>query len=261
MSDGTIHIKDRDLTYEDVKKLVYTELIPHEGNEGKLAIAPHESFMDLEAVFRLDLKDIVRPGATALVTNGMLQQLGVSDWTFQNECREAARLNRPGVLQPLAAVLFGMSADMDSPAGMEAPPIFVASTEGMVQGASAVTYAYFLRDAAERIGGDFFLLPSSIHEMLLVPDTGTMSVQELETMVRTINDMEVAPEEHLSNHVYHYDARERTVEMGLSWEANKTKKQTHEKSSVMEKLGQQKDRDAMKQPKAPKKAKNREEAL
>ena len=261
MSDGTIHINDRDLTYEDVKKLVYTELIPHGGNEGKLAIAPHESFMDLETVFRLDLKDIVRPGATALVTNGMLQELGVSDWTFRNECREAARLNRPGILQPLVMVLGGMGMDMENPMGMETPPIFVASTEGMVQGASAVTYAYFLRDAAERIGGDFFLLPSSIHEMLLVPDTGSMSVQELETMVRTVNDMEVAPEERLSNHVYHYDAKERTVEMGLSWEAHKTKEQTQEKSSVMEKLGQQKDRDAVKQPKTPKKAKNREEVL
>lgn len=92
---------NRDLTCEDFKKLVYTELIPHAGNEGKLAIAPHESFMDLGTVFHLDLKDIVCPGATTVVTNGMLQELGVFDWDLRNACREAARLNRPGILQPL----------------------------------------------------------------------------------------------------------------------------------------------------------------
>lgn len=54
------------------------------------------------------------------------------------------------------------------------------------------------------------LLPSSVHEVILLLDKGEMSVRELETMVQEINQEEVQPADRLSDSVYHYDAKERS---------------------------------------------------
>ena len=58
--------------------------------------------------------------------------------------------------------------------------------------------------------GDIYILPSSIHEVLIIPIRTSMEVEALHSMVCEVNDTQVAPEERLSNHVYKY-----TVEDGL----------------------------------------------
>ena len=58
---------------------------------------------------------------------------------------------------------------------------------------------------AETLGQDYFILPSSIHECLILPDDGTYERGELERMVREINRRELLPQEVLSDRVYHYD--------------------------------------------------------
>ena len=51
--------------------------------------------------------------------------------------------------------------------------------------------------AAERAGGDFYILPSSIHEVLIVPDNGEMGLKDLEAMVKEVNATQVAPADKL----------------------------------------------------------------
>ena len=58
---------------------------------------------------------------------------------------------------------------------------------------------------AEKVGKDFSLLPSSIHEALIVPDRPDMEVDSLAAMVREVNATQVAKDEQLSDHVYRYD--------------------------------------------------------
>lgn len=75
-----------------------------------------------------------------------------------------------------------------------------------------MNYREFVDQAAEKLGGDFFVLPSSVHEVILLLDKREMSVRELETMVQEINQAEVQPADRLSDSVYHYDAKERLLE-------------------------------------------------
>ncbi len=65
--------------------------------------------------------------------------------------------------------------------------------------------------AAERAGGDFYILPSSIHEILLVKDNGQFDRAALEQMVREVNATQVAPEDKLTDSVYHYDSNKENV--------------------------------------------------
>lgn len=68
------------------------------------------------------------------------------------------------------------------------------------------------------ISGDYYALPASIHEMLIVPDTGLHDVDELEAMVKEVNETQIAPDEILSDKVQHYDNKEHVLENARSFE-------------------------------------------
>ena len=67
-----------------------------------------------------------------------------------------------------------------------------------------VRLAALLHDFARRIGSDFYILPSSVHEVLLIPADNQISMSTLSSMVRDVNSSQLAREEILSDHVYYY---------------------------------------------------------
>ena len=83
-------------------------------------------------------------------------------------------------------------------------PMYVCSNSQKVNGAGVILYKDLLKQFAEKTGSDFYILPSSIHETLLVPVSDQMEVEALRSMVREVNATQVAPEEVLSDNVYIY---------------------------------------------------------
>ena len=101
--------------------------------------------------------------------------------------------------------------------------------------------------------GDFFILPSSIHELLVVPKQDGMELSDLESMVKEVNATQVAPEEKLSDHVYEYDAKEKELyradkanehEQKVEQKHAKEKGAEKEKVSIKDKLSQNKEKAA-----------------
>ena len=97
--------------------------------------------------------------------------------------------------------------------------------------------------------GDYFILPSSIHEVLLLRDDGNMDYRALEAMVREINATQVAPEERLSDQVYHYDVAERVLETGKHYSERQAEKEMSGRSSVLKDLEEGKKQVQQYQPK------------
>ena len=62
-----------------------------------------------------------------------------------------------------------------------------------------------MKNIGNILDGNFYILPYSIHEMLVLPDDGKISVDELKMMVTDINMTEVEPAERLTDSVYYYD--------------------------------------------------------
>ena len=88
----------------------------------------------------------------------------------------------------------------------------------------------------QKIGRDFYILPSSVHEALIVPKTEQTNLKELECIVMQVNITDVAPEEKLSDHVYVYNAKEHEI-----LRADKAKAVKKARPSVKDKLAQKKD--------------------
>lgn len=210
MADETM--KKLDLAdYSKMKELLTLQLLSSDGNGYKLDDVPYRKVEDMNLVYRFDLGDTENGRASILVTNDMLRRYGIDEEQLHQDAMAATANNRPASLRTMGDVLSGLE--------MEGTPLWVASVDGGMNGACVIQYPGFLDQAAKMLGGDFFVLPSSIHEVLLYQDDGTIGRKDLEEMVQSINESEVAPADRLSDFVYHYDSKERVFENARSFEA------------------------------------------
>ena len=85
--------------------------------------------------------------------------------------------------------------------------MYVLSNRDRVFGAAGILYDRILSSAGARLEEDFYVLPSSVHEVILVPGHVAGSEKELHAMVHEVNHTQVEPEEVLSENVYHYDRK------------------------------------------------------
>ena len=89
--------------------------------------------------------------------------------------------------------------------------MYVLSNTSKLNGAAAILYPDILKDFAKSCGCDLYILPSSIHEVILVPAKGKGDIEGLNEMVQDVNATQVEPEEVLSDHVYLFDQKSAQV--------------------------------------------------
>lgn len=108
----------------------------------------------------------------------------------------------------------------------EMPTFFVVTNTDRIDGAGVIFYPEFMDSMGELLGNDFFILPSSIHEMLVLPDDGQVDAEMLRDMVKEVNATQVAPAERLTNDVYHFDTKDHVFERQIDSQ-NVRKKKKH----------------------------------
>ena len=247
--------------YETAKNLLCFEVVGTEQNADMLANIPHTDMENMSMVYRLQLDSNAQGTSTILITNAMMEQYGITKDHLHADAMENAPEIRPASFKTMVEVMaemMGMPVEM-MPQDM-APPMYVATNEYKVQGAAVMFYPDFMDQAAKELGGDVFVLPSSVHEVLILPDDGNMSVDELRDMVTTINATEVSAQDRLADSVYHYDAAARVFELGEKFEERQAQKESTKegRSSVMKDLKDKK-QDMDLKPKTPGRPKAKDE--
>ena len=216
------------MNYEIMKEKLSVEVISAEVNEELLAKVPHDRIEDLAVVYRFIMESNEDGRASILVNNDLIERMGVTHEQLRADALENSPEIRPAVIQgmnevmkemmgPEAYEMFGIPDDTEE-------MMFIATVPDKNSGAGVLAYQDFMDQAAEKIGGDFFILPSSIHEILLVPDDGQKGADELKAMVMDVNATQVSPEERLSDNVYHYDSKEHIFELAEKFEARQQEK-------------------------------------
>ena len=240
------------MNYEAAKKYLCFEVVGSDRNADMLEKVPHTDKENISMVYRLQLDSTENGAATVLITNAMMEQFGVTKEQLHADAMENAQEIRPADFRTMAAVMAEMMGMPEEMMADMAPPMYVATNQDKVQGAAVMFYPDFMDQAAKELGGDIFILPSSVHEVLILPDDGNMNAQELKEMVTSINASEVSPEDRLTDSVYHYDAQERIFELGEKFEERQAEKMAakEERSSVLKDL-QDKKQDMDLKPKTP----------
>lgn len=95
-------------------------------------------------------------------------------------------------------------AGLDVPEDMERD-IFVLTNWEVRYGACVLFYPGAASSIANILGGSYYILPSSVHDLVIVPDKGIMSVGEMYEMVCDINK-DVPEEDQLADAVFFYSA-------------------------------------------------------
>ena len=244
--------------YSQMKDKLIMEVVSKEANEEMLENIPYVEMEDMAVVYRFVLDSSEEGRATILATNQLIETMGVTPEQLHKDAMENAPELKPAIIMGMSEMLADMGMPMEM-MGMEAPTqefMYVATVEDKINGAGVLAYQNFMDQAVERIGGDFFILPSSRHEILLVPDNGEADLQQLKDMVREVNATQVAPEEKLTDSVYHYDSKEKIFELGEKFMERQAEKEADreaideksDKASVLGELKAKKD-EVAKQPK------------
>lgn len=197
------------LNYETVRSRIIFKLINTEKNRELLRDVPYIPFHDLSIVFQCLVSEERFGNASILIHNVHLQLWKVN----ARELYECALENTPLLqgyeLADMNTVLEEMKAlggidDEEIEDMQQEVPMYVLSNKSRINGASCILYKNILKDFAMVVDKDLYVLPSSIHEVILLPSDGTQESEQLKEMVREINQSQVEKEEVLSDSVYYY---------------------------------------------------------
>ncbi len=210
-SDGFEHLLD----YDRIKEKIVFRLVNYDRNRPQLATMPHVPFLDLAVTFLCLVS--VHEEHDAIIS---LQAEHLKLWDMSVEdLFSYTKTNTPVQLPPLMQNLAEL---IPHPAHSEEPflpsaddlscPMYVLTNTLHMHGAGCLLYDGLLAEGAKKLGGNLIILPSSIHEVLLIPEAFNSNPDDLNAMVNEVNHDCVAADEYLSDHIYHYDADTDTLE-------------------------------------------------
>ena len=181
-------------------------------NRELLEDVPHRRFLDLAGILYCDVRNPAFSNAAVLIQNSIAEKWGVSaDWLFET-ARRNMLLYEPAEIWPMGRMLADLRGIPDENT-MPEFPLYVLTNKSRMFGAACMMYPDVFKNATLEIKGDFYVLPSSIHEVLLLPSDNVFDAEGLGRLVREINENQVEPYEVLSNNVYYYDSEKEELGM------------------------------------------------
>lgn len=182
--------------YSLAKTKLFVRLSNAERNASVLDNCPHRIIEDLAATYHILISKDSDGVSSTLVTNRLLSNYGIS----ADQLHEDAVRNSKTLLKPNFTTLNELLGLPPLGLGM-----FVLSNETGVNGASVILYPNVLKRLSETFADDLFILPSSIHEVIVIPASGK-NADQLADIVKDVNGHVVDISEQLSDNVYFYNS-------------------------------------------------------
>ena len=190
--------EDFDISFCDdfskVKEKIIFQLISYDKNQKQLKDVPYIKYLDFAIIFEVYVGAQLPEFGTITVTDALLSRWGIDTET------EFLAKKCPGYANQMRAV-----CDFDS------LPMYILTNSRQTNGASAILYPGVLSSLAKKLGGNMLLIPSSIHEFLVMPLDSDIDVCNLSEFICEVNSTEVRDEEVLGERYYIYDSKTDTV--------------------------------------------------
>lgn len=211
-------VKDFVTNYEKVKDNTYLRLVP--GDSPILGETPHKKIEDMALVVSIALVDFSdeHGKSVVVVSKPLMEMYGIDEQQLFADAERNSLSYEPVVFTPLGEMIKNLiqAENLPDPAD-DGIIAYIATNRTGFHGASVVAYPDFLKEAAETMDGSFYLIPSSVHEFILIKDDGTPKAKDLNKMIKNVNETVLEPRDFLSNQCYHYDAKSKTLETGLKY--------------------------------------------
>ncbi len=204
--------------YDKVKDQTYLRMIP--GNSPILKDTPHKMIEDMALVVNIHIDGLsdANGRSCVVVSRPLMEMYGIDEQQLFADAEKNSLENEPVVFTPLGDMIKNLIKAENLPTPEDAGIItYIASNRSGFQGAAVAGYPDFCKQAAEAIGGSFYMLPSSVHEFILIKDDGTPKAKDLNAMIRNVNETVLEPRDILASQCYHYDAKTKVLETGLNY--------------------------------------------
>ena len=219
--------EENEPSYEEVQDRIYAELINQERKEEM----PDRLYKDIEGTdltvgFWMENRNEEIGETDPIVTEELAEKWGISTEEIYQQAIENGKRERKPVICSLDDMIKGIFQGVEMEQSIEelevkGNQIYVLSAEDSRNGAIALCYPDVLQQLSEKMNGDLLILPSSIHETMVLKDNGMYQSDVLQLMVMKGNRNVVTEEEILSNHIYRYDKEEHCLKMETTKEQEK----------------------------------------
>lgn len=212
--------------YEVVKEYIYPKVSNLQSNIKRLSDIPYTQKEDLAITYHIWANGNEESMGSITINNNLMEMYGISMDTLHEQAMNNMEKISPPQFEPLVDTVVGvMAQELAQETGVtleeaekliadmiseERVKVYCLSNESRVNGAAYIMREDVQQMVAEKLGGDYYVIPSSIHETLILPKSENMSFQRLQDMVQDVNAMCVSEEEVLSDGVYQYDAKSHT---------------------------------------------------
>lgn len=186
---------DQVISAEWIKANTIMNLINTERNSALLDSAPHKTVYDLSVIYRCITENQgMDDFLTTVITNEIMKFFNLDEQTLE----ECARSNTKRLLAPSA--------------GEITPEFYIMTNSQAMFGATAMLDNELLKEVSDRMEDDFYILPSSIHELFAVPAMG-QEEERLSQIIKEANDTVVSERDILSYSLYRFDRGKNKVEL------------------------------------------------
>lgn len=208
--------------FDKCQDKILPRLVGAEWNKELLEKRPHVIIEDLAVTFCIDLGANEEGTMSVPIHNDLMNSWGVTVETLYELAVKNLSGSKVGTFRSMNEVMaammlpnlieeYGDEETAEQMLEMMMPPedkIFVLSNRSGINGASILLDKEMMQTVIDRVGSDFYILPSSLHEVLVVPADEGMNPADLVSMVVEVNQTTVETSDRLSNQIYTYSVDE-----------------------------------------------------
>lgn len=199
--------------YRKISDRICYRLVRRQDNEPLLEDIPYVEFLDLAICFYYAYNGSQLGEGSILIHNSHMKLWGVKIQDLMRCAQENTPRLFPGRVSPMNEILREVMEMDEIPETGRPIPLAVLTNERRIHGAACILYPGMLEMLAGRKKNGFYIIPSSIHEVLLLDQQEGESTGELRRMIYEINRSHVAPEDVLSDNLYYYNPAAKAMEI------------------------------------------------
>lgn len=194
-------------TFTNVRERIIYQLVSKKRNEELLKDVPYREFLDLAVIFYVLVEVEKQEGSlsTMLIRKEHLKWWKVSSEELFLAAMENTSRLLPYEFSTMCAAIFSCCEEKEKEEHKEEEELYVLTNHIRNFGASAMLYPGRLEQIGDYLKQDFYVLPSSVHEVIILSAGNAPAWRELCEMVKEINETQVKEEEVLSDMAYYYD--------------------------------------------------------
>lgn len=195
--------------FENCKSKIVMKLINYDQNIDFLKDTPHFKYLDFAIIFQILVDYDKQNNASITIKNNLLLIWDIT----KDDLYDEAIINMPRLLPHKLDNIVDVLKRQNPLIELKPEKLFVLTNYNFLNGATSILYPGLLEEISNKFDSDLILLPSSIHEFLIVPSDSIDQMMNYDKLIQDVNSTQLTDSEILSDHSYYYSREKKQLMM------------------------------------------------